>query len=162
MFAKSISWLFLLYFFVSSLFSCTANRYTLNQKERDFVNHSDRQNRYAILFDNRAIRNQRDNGTYTVQVSHTSYSVGLCSMDTASIKGKAIEVARQVVQVMSFREHYRFIDVQLEAVFSPDMTTDKNGSTLCRYVVRMPVANIAAATMVSSTNTYDPAAAFRR
>jgi hypothetical protein len=137
------------------LTSCFPARYRLNTKEKEYVERSNRHQTIAIFYDNKAIRQLKTDGVYTVKISETDGAGSLCSLDTMTIKAKAIQTAHTVSFIMNFREHHQYVDVEFFSFVKNGNKTALGEDVSCSYTIRMPLNNLSIATVKKSTNTND-------
>jgi hypothetical protein len=117
--------------------SCIHPKYELNADEKK-LKHTGRRglgSEVSIYYDNAAIRRFKDNGTYTIKFE-SHMAVG----DTASIRKAAINVAKQLLSIMNFKEHHKFIKVVISGTYG-----SYYGSTDYFYEVKMPMDDLSKA-----------------
>jgi hypothetical protein len=160
---KQINTLLSASFLISfTITSCFSPRYQLNAKEKEYVGRSNRYDVIDICYDKKAIRQLKTNGIYTVKISETDGAGTLCSMDTMTIKAKAIKVANTVSPIMNFREHHQFVDVEFTSFVKNGNKNALGEDVSCSYTIRMPLNNLLVATVLKSTNTNDAYSLRRR
>ncbi|MBO9203830.1 MULTISPECIES: hypothetical protein [Niastella] len=135
--------------------SCFPPRYQLNAKEKKYVERSNRHRFIEIIYDNKAIRQLKTNGVYTVKISETDDAGSLCSLDTLAIKAQAIQVAQTVSPIMNFMEHHQYIDVEFSSIVKNANKNALGEDVSCSYTIRMPLNDLQAATVLKSINTND-------
>lgn len=147
--------------------SCTtaksSNDY-LGKAEQSYLKTMNSRRASVELYpDKKAITENRTDGVYTVRLTNRYGSDIICTYDSARLKKNARRDMRAVVNVMSHKENYQFIDL----VFVSDNRNyaEKNAEgekVQCTYTVRVPLADTANAWVYSGGNNNDAQADYEK
>ena len=101
---------FLLLLYVMLYSACFVPRYKLNDQEKAFTARKGKFDMITIEYDKKAIRRMDSNGIYKV-IYEERKARGFFTQAEAFARAKRI--ARELVPIMNFKDHHRFIHVTL-------------------------------------------------